>query len=139
LHCAGQAVSRSTYATLFAVIGTTYGVGDNVSTFNVPDCIGRMTICQDYGFGRSNLLGNTLGTVGGSQWLHAHNHTGGDSGHVHGVTDGVGGGGHAHSMVEPLGGHGHVGRDTGHAHTSVSAPPRATGSARRPASGRTTS
>jgi len=37
LECAGAAVSRTTYATLFAIVGTTYGVGDGSSTFNVPD------------------------------------------------------------------------------------------------------
>jgi microcystin-dependent protein len=37
LECTGQAVSRSTYADLFAVIGTTFGVGDGTTTFNVPD------------------------------------------------------------------------------------------------------
>ena len=37
LECNAQAVSRSTYADLFAVIGTTFGVGDGSTTFNVPD------------------------------------------------------------------------------------------------------
>ena len=37
LECNGQAVSRSTYSALFAVIGTTYGAGDGASTFLVPD------------------------------------------------------------------------------------------------------
>jgi microcystin-dependent protein len=37
LECNGAAVSRSTYAALFAVVGTTYGAGDGSSTFNVPD------------------------------------------------------------------------------------------------------
>jgi microcystin-dependent protein len=37
LLCNGQAVSRTTYAALFAVIGTTWGVGDNSTTFNLPD------------------------------------------------------------------------------------------------------
>jgi microcystin-dependent protein len=37
LECTGQAVSRSTYADLFTVIGTTFGVGDGTTTFNVPD------------------------------------------------------------------------------------------------------
>lgn len=37
LHCDGAAVSRSTYAGLFTAIGTTYGVGDGSTTFNVPD------------------------------------------------------------------------------------------------------
>ena len=34
----GSAVSRTTYALLFAVISTTWGVGDGSTTFNVPDC-----------------------------------------------------------------------------------------------------
>lgn len=37
LRCDGAAVDRTTYADLFAVIGEEYGVGDGVSTFNVPD------------------------------------------------------------------------------------------------------
>ncbi len=38
----GEAVSRSTYATLFAKIGTIYGVGDGATTFNIPDLRDRM-------------------------------------------------------------------------------------------------
>ena len=37
LECDGTAVSRTTYATLFAEIGTLYGVGDGSTTFNLPD------------------------------------------------------------------------------------------------------
>ena len=37
LLCNGAAVSRTTYAKLFAVIGTTYGAGDGSTTFNLPD------------------------------------------------------------------------------------------------------
>lgn len=37
LECNGSAVSRTTYADLFAVIGTTYGSGDGSTTFNLPD------------------------------------------------------------------------------------------------------
>ena len=37
LECNGQAVSRSTYSALFAIVGTTYGAGNGSSTFNVPD------------------------------------------------------------------------------------------------------
>jgi microcystin-dependent protein len=40
--CTGTAVSRTTYAALFAVIGTTFGVGDNSTTFNLPNYINRM-------------------------------------------------------------------------------------------------
>lgn len=40
LLCNGNAVSRTTYASLFAVIGTTYGSGDGSTTFNLPDTRG---------------------------------------------------------------------------------------------------
>lgn len=44
LLCDGSAVSRATYAALFAVVSTTYGAGDGSTTFNLPDCRGRMTV-----------------------------------------------------------------------------------------------
>jgi microcystin-dependent protein len=37
LICNGSAISRSTYSDLYAVIGTTYGIGDGSTTFNIPD------------------------------------------------------------------------------------------------------
>jgi microcystin-dependent protein len=42
LLCDGTAVSRTTYANLFAVIGTTFGTGDDSTTFNVPDFRSRV-------------------------------------------------------------------------------------------------
>lgn len=47
LLCDGSAVSRTTYAALFAAISTTYGVGDGSTTFNVPDLRGRIPAGQD--------------------------------------------------------------------------------------------
>jgi hypothetical protein len=44
LACNGAAVSRTTYAALFAVIGTTYGAGDGSTTFNLPDCRGLVFV-----------------------------------------------------------------------------------------------
>lgn len=41
LKCNGGAVSRTTYADLFAEVGTTFGVGDGSTTFNVPDLRGE--------------------------------------------------------------------------------------------------
>jgi microcystin-dependent protein len=41
LFCDGSAVSRTTYANLFAVIGTTYGAGNGTTTFNLPNLIDR--------------------------------------------------------------------------------------------------
>ena len=59
LSCDGSAVSRTTYAALFAVISTTWGVGDGVTTFNVPDLRGRQLIGSGTGAG---LTARTLGT-----------------------------------------------------------------------------
>jgi microcystin-dependent protein len=39
--CDGTAISRTTYAELFTVIGTTYGAGDTSTTFNVPNLQGK--------------------------------------------------------------------------------------------------
>lgn len=44
LECNGQAVSRTTYAALFAVVGTTYGAGNGTTTFNVPDLTDRTVV-----------------------------------------------------------------------------------------------
>ncbi|XSC45842.1 tail fiber protein [Bradyrhizobium sp. RDT10] len=43
----GQAISRTTYATLFALVSTTYGVGDGSTTFNLPDKRGRVSASLD--------------------------------------------------------------------------------------------
>ena len=47
LLCDGRAVSRTTYAALFGVIGTTYGSGDGTTTFNLPDLRGRVPVGVD--------------------------------------------------------------------------------------------
>jgi microcystin-dependent protein len=79
LLCAGAAVSRSTYAALFAVIGTTFGSGDGSTTFNVPNYTNRMP------------YGTTLAATGGSADAvvvsHTHTATSTDSGHTHGLTN----------------------------------------------------
>ncbi len=85
LICQGQAVSRTTYANLFSVIGTNFGVGDNSTTFNLPDPQGRVPI----GIG-TGLTARTLGAKGGSEThtlttaeMPSHNHGVTDSGHAH--------------------------------------------------------
>ena len=59
----GAAVSRLTYADLFAVIGTTYGAGDGSSTFNLPMLVGATVVGRDAG----QVEFNTLGKRGGSK------------------------------------------------------------------------
>lgn len=61
LFCDGSAVSRTTYAALFAVIGTTYGEGDGSTTFNIPDLSGRVVI------GVSNT--HSIGSTGGEEFV----------------------------------------------------------------------
>jgi microcystin-dependent protein len=51
LLCDGSAVSRTTYANLFAVCSTTYGVGDGSATFNVPNLAGRSVVGAGTGYG----------------------------------------------------------------------------------------
>lgn len=64
----GQAVSRATYAALFSLIGTTYGAGDGLNTFNLPDAQGRYLASVDNGTNRlekcgsSGALASTCGT-----------------------------------------------------------------------------
>src|SRR5215469_13139557 len=94
LVCDGRAVSRSTYALLYGVIGTTYGVGDGGSTFNIPDMRSRAMFGLDNMGGTaagrvtsaSGMPGTTLGGAGGNQLLTSHTHNITDPGHTHGVT-----------------------------------------------------
>lgn len=89
LVCDGSAVSRDTYSTLFAAIGTTWGTGDGSTTFNLPDLRGRAPIGAGTG---SGLTARTLGTQNiGSENVQAHTHSisrttnvaVSDSGHTH--------------------------------------------------------
>ena len=60
LECSGTAVSRTTYAALFQVIGTTYGAGNGSTTFNVPDLRGEWI--RGYDHGRGVDSGRGVGT-----------------------------------------------------------------------------
>lgn len=62
LLCDGTAVSRTTYADLFGVIGTTYGVGDNSTTFNVPNLKGKVVVGVSGTETEFDVLGETGGT-----------------------------------------------------------------------------
>lgn len=93
LSAQGQAVSRVTYAALFAVIGATYGAGDGSTTFNLPDLRGRVAAGPDLSSGRLFALGVGSAT-GASQHTLAHGEM---PVHNHGVTDG----GHSHGVSDP--------------------------------------
>lgn len=77
LLCDGSAVSRTTYETLFDIIGETYGSGDGFSTFNLPDLTGRVPV------GIGGTAFTPLGATPGSEThtltsaeLPSHNHAG---------------------------------------------------------------
>jgi microcystin-dependent protein len=80
LLCDGAAVSRTTFAALFAAIGSAFGAGDGSTTFNVPDLRGRVPVGVDGSAGR--LAANDgLAQVGGEEMhtltsaeLASHNH-----------------------------------------------------------------
>lgn len=95
LLCHGQAVSRTTYAALFAAIGVVGGAGDGTTTFNIPDMRGRAAIGKDNMGGtpanRVTVGGSTydatvLGRGGGDQRLQGHTHGVTDPGHTHSFT-----------------------------------------------------
>jgi microcystin-dependent protein len=95
LLCNGNAVSRTTYATLFAAIGTTYGAGDGSTTFNLPDLLGRTIIGAGQGASLSN---RTL-----AQKMGAETHTLSVSempSHTHGINDP----GHSHTYARTVSG-----------------------------------
>lgn len=66
LVCDGRAVSRATYASLFAAIGETYGAGNGSSTFNLPNLIGRFPEGATTDVGQSVAAG--LPNVSGKFW-----------------------------------------------------------------------
>ena len=72
LRANGAAVSRTTYANLFSVIGTTYGAGDGSTTFNLPDLRGEFP--RGFDDGRGVDSGRGFGTAQGSDFQ-SHNHT----------------------------------------------------------------
>ena len=84
LLCNGQTVSRSTYARLFAVIGTTYGTGDGSTTFALPNFSGRVA----QGPNGSWSLGQ-YPTVGAPNITGSYNKTSGNGGIIHASSGGV--------------------------------------------------
>lgn len=110
LLCFGQAVSRVTYAKLFAVIGTTFGTGNGSTTFNLPDLRGRVIAGKDDMGGADSrrlseiwgALAKAIGGVFGLAWhnlsaneLAKHTHSGWtasmnrNASHTHGYTVGL--------------------------------------------------
>ena len=121
----GGAHSRTTYAALFNQIGTTFGVGDGSTTFNVPNTCGRVLAGYDPGNATGLLTASTsqgvsasaLGNTGGEQ---AHTNTLAETAvHNHGVNDPT----HAHGVSDPTHNHnynveGNIGSPAGYSDNS---------------------
>lgn len=112
LLCDGSAVSRTTYAALFAAVGTAWGVGNGSTTFNLPDFRGKVIVGAGGSFSLAatggeashtltntelpNVTVNVSGTLSGSTDAGgAHTHTVTDPGHSHSVSSGYSGAGTA--------------------------------------------
>lgn len=94
LECDGTAVSRSTYAALFAVVGTTYGSGNGSTTFNLPDLTDKTVVSRSTANSKSlaqtggantvtptgNIAGSTGSTTLATTQIAAHTHGGTFSG-----------------------------------------------------------
>ncbi|AXO15662.1 phage tail protein [Thalassospira indica] len=75
LVCDGSAISRTEYADLFATIGTLWGHGDQVSTFNLPDLRGEFV--RGFDEGRGVDAGRTFGSLQGDEVKqHSHSNNG---------------------------------------------------------------
>ena len=72
LECNGAAISRTFYNHLFAAIGTSYGIGDGTTTFNLPDLRGEFI--RGYDHGRGADAGRTFASAQ-SESVGPHNHT----------------------------------------------------------------
>jgi microcystin-dependent protein len=128
LFCDGSVISRTTYAALFAAIGTVWGAGDGTTTFGIPDMRGKTPIGVGTGTGlTARALGAYLGeethtlsqaempvhqhvthSTGSSNATHTHASVGGfseiaspNAGNVNNIlTDGAGSGS-AHNVMQP--------------------------------------
>jgi len=102
LICDGSAVSRTTYANLFSVIGTTYGTGDGSTTFNIPNLKGKVPV----GLDSSDTSFDTIGETGGEK-THTLTYDEMPS-HNHGVVVGYTGSGGSHFYFNNNSGDGYL-------------------------------
>lgn len=80
----GAAVSRTTYATLYALIGTTFGAGDGSTTFNLPNYTNNMPVGAGSSYALASTGGSATTTISSSNLpSHTHSISVSDPGHFH--------------------------------------------------------
>jgi microcystin-dependent protein len=111
LECDGTAISRSTYSALFAIISTTYGIGDGTTTFNLPDLRDKTVVHRSNNKALASTMGaNTVtptGNVGGNSGsttlttpeIAAHTHGTTGAGNAQGGGGSEGGGSFAQRLT----------------------------------------
>jgi microcystin-dependent protein len=85
LACNGANVSRTTYSALFAVVGTSFGIGDNSTTFGLPNLLNRFPV----GAGDTYALAATGGSANAIVVSHTHTATVTDPTHSHAPPSGL--------------------------------------------------
>jgi microcystin-dependent protein len=137
LVCDGAAVSRTTYHGLFGVIGTTYGAGDGVATFNLPDLRDRAPVgaslthplASSFGAASVNLTHDHSGAPHShshshtsAPHSHSHTHTGAAHTHSHSHTGAAHTHSHSHTSAAHSHSHGHTSAAHSHSHSHSGAP-----------------
>ena len=124
LECNGSAVSRTTYADLFGVIGTTYGAGDGSTTFNLPDLEDNVPVGKSPGkalastggantvTSTGNVAGSTANATLSTAQLASHSHSGGGNTRVSPVSNPASNANHFYNPTNT----GNAGSGSGHAH-----------------------
>jgi len=98
MFCYGQAVDRTTYASLFTAIGTTYGSGDGSTTFNLPNYTDKMPIGKGAIAASIGSTGGSATTTLSSANLPSHSHTYSGSSTTICAYTGIYDSGHSHAM-----------------------------------------
>lgn len=95
----GTAISRTLYSTLFSIVGTSFGIGDGTTTFNIPNYVNRMSIGAGSIYARGDTGGEATHTLITAEIPSV---TVTDPGHIHGTTETA----HSHSEQYATGGTG---------------------------------
>jgi len=126
LECDGTAVSRTTYAALFAIVGTTYGAGNGSTTFNLPDLQDNVPVGKSNNkalastggantvTSTGNVAGSTANATLSTAQLASHSHSAANASGT--VANNPLGAGYPESSPASAGNTGSTGSGSGHSH-----------------------